>query len=277
LIYPGRQAPDLVWALVPLWALAARQMVRFIQLIRSDPLAFAGQLALVFVLLIFGWLNIVIVSQQPAGTQIDASRWLTLIGSVLLMLVVAVLIAWGWSAQSAAGGLVWGLTVVLLIYTVSSAINAGGLGRRPDAEMWHRSPYVDQADLLLLTATNLSQWNTRAQDALDLLVVDIPSSSLRWAVRDYRNAQVSSGLVQATNPSMVITQEEEQPALAASYTGQSFVWERLPIWDGVNWLRWRVVRAAPVYENRVILWVRSDLLPGAAPELSGELPEPNGE
>jgi hypothetical protein len=270
MIYPARQAPDLIWALIPLWALAARQAVRFLQLIRSDPIAFAGQLALVFVLLIFTWLNFVSLSRQPLGVEMDSMRWLTIAGSLLLMLVVAVLIAWGWSAESAAGGLVWGLTAVLLIYTISSAFNAGGLGRRPDTEMWHRSPYVDQADLLLITATNMSQWNTRAQDALDLVVVDIPYSSLEWAVRDYRRAQISSVLMPGDNPAMVITQEQEEPILAASYTGQRFVWQQAPIWDGVHWMRWAVVRAAPVREMNIILWVRSDLHPGASQELSVE-------
>ncbi|HSV86565.1 MAG TPA: hypothetical protein VLH85_08310 [Levilinea sp.] len=270
LIYPGRHATDLVWALTPLWALAARQSVRFIQLIHSDPKAFAGQVSLVFVLLIFSWLNMVALSQQPAGAQIESTRWLTLAGSLLLILVVSILVAWSWSAHSAVGGLVWGVTAVLLIYTISSTVHAAGLGRQPDAELWQRSPYVDQADLLLLTATNISQWNTRARDALELVIVDVPSPALAWAFRDYRNARITSGLELASAPAMVITQEGEELTLAASYTGQSFVWQRLPIWDGVHWLRWRVVRAAPMDETSIILWVRSDLLPGSGSESSEE-------
>jgi hypothetical protein len=276
LIYPARQAPDLIWALVPLWALSARQISRWLNLYRSDPFAFAGQMTLVVVLLGFIWFSLVGITNVTPGTTDYQFYLLRIVGSVLMMLVVAILIAWGWSFEAAAGGLVWGWIAVLLVFTVSSAINAGGLGRRPDAEMWHRSPYVDQADLLLLTATNISQWNTRAQDALDLIVIDTPSSSLHWAVRDYRNARIATGLSPGTNPSMIVTPEQDQPALAASYTGQSFVWYRSPIWDGVNLLRWRAVRAAPVYETNVILWVRSDLLPGWSPALV-EPEESSGE
>jgi hypothetical protein len=269
-IYPGRHAPDLVWALVPLWALAARQATRFLELARSDLTAFAGQLSLVFVLLIFTWLNFVFLSSQPEGAQANQMRWLTMAGSLLLMLVVAVLVAWGWSSQSAAGGLIWGLTAVLLIYTVSSTVNAGGLGRRPDAELWNRSPYVDQADLMLMTATQMSQWNTRAADALELVVVDVPAASLQWALRNYGAAHIASVLMPGTDPSMVITEEEEQPALAAGYTGQRFVWQRAPIWDGISWMRWAIVRAAPIRLTNIILWVRTDLHPGAAPDISVE-------
>jgi hypothetical protein len=276
LIYPGRQAPDMIWALLPLWVLAARQAARYIQLIRSDLMAFAGQLALVFVLLIFTWLTFVLLSNQQVSSDTGQFRWLTIIGSLLLMLVVAILIAWGWSAQSAAGGLVWGVTAVLLIYTVSSAFNAAGLGRRPEAELWQRTPYVDQADLLLQTTANMSQWNTPAQDALDLVVVDVPAPSLEWALRDYRSAQISNVLLQGTNPSMVITREQEEPSLAAGYTGQGFVWQRYPIWDGVNWMRWAIVRAVPVQPMNIILWVRTDLHPGGGQDLTVE-PLPNGE
>jgi hypothetical protein len=276
LIYPARQAPDLIWALVPLWALSARQVTRWLSLYRSDPFAFAGQMALVVVLLGFIWFSMVGITNVSPGTMDYQFYLLRIVGSVLMMLVVAILIAWGWSYEAAAGGLVWGWIVVLLVFTISSAINAGGLGRRPDAEMWHRSPYVDQADLLLLTVTDISQWNTRAQDALDLILVDTSSPSLHWAMRDYRNAQIATGVSPGANPSMIVTPEQEQPALASSYTGQSFVWNRSPIWDGVSFLRWRAVRTAPVYETNVILWVRSDLLPGWSPEMPGET-ETNAE
>jgi hypothetical protein len=270
LIYPGRQAPDMLWALLPLWALAARQAARFVQLIRSDLMAFSGQLALVFVLLIFTWLTFVLLSNQQVSSDTGQFRWLTIIGSLLLMLVVAILIAWGWSAQSAAGGLVWGVTAVLLIYTISSAFNAAGLGRRPDAELWQRTPHIDQADLLLQTTANMSQWNTRAKDTLDLVVVAVPAPSLEWSLRDYRAAQISNVLLQGTNPSMVITKEQEEPSLAAGYTGQGFVWQRSPIWDGVNWMRWAIVRAVPVRSMNIILWVRTDLHPGAGQDLTVE-------
>jgi hypothetical protein len=270
LIYPGRGAPDLVWALIPLWALAARQSDRFLQLARSDLSVFSGQFVLVFVLLIFAWLNFVFLSNQIPGTQESQFRWLSIAGSMLMMLVVAILVAWGWSSQSAAGGLVWGVVAVLIIFTISSSVNAGGLGRRPDAEMWNRSPYIDQADLLLMTTTQMSQWNTRARDALELVVVDVPAASLQWALRDYGGAQIASVLMPGSDPDMVITGEQEQPALAAGYTGQLFVWQRAPIWDGVNWMRWAIVRAAPIRSSNIILWVRTDLHPGAAQEISIE-------
>ncbi|MEN4042767.1 MAG: hypothetical protein ROW39_10510 [Anaerolineaceae bacterium] len=270
LIYPGRHATDLLWALTPLCALAARQAVRFIPLMRSDPTVFTAQAALVFVLSIFGWLNLVALSQQPVGTEVELTRYLTLAGSVLLILLVSILVAWSWSAQPAIGGLIWGITAVLLIYTISSAVHAGGLGQQPHAVLWRRSPYVDQDNLLLRTVTNLSQWNTRAADALELLILDVPSPALAWAVRDYRNAHIMSGIELGADPAMVITQAGEELTLAASYTGQSFVWSRSPVWEGANWLRWRVVRTMPMIETRIILWVRSDLLPGVGLEPPGE-------
>jgi hypothetical protein len=118
---------------------------------------------------------------------------------------------------------------------------------------------------MLQTVRDLSEWNSRSHDGLELYVLDADSSALRWALHDYGNATFVQTLPASTQPAMVLTTLQELPGFAASYTGQDFNWQAQPNWQGVaanNFLRWIINRETPMTSSQLILWVRTDLMPG---------------
>jgi hypothetical protein len=120
-------------------------------------------------------------------------------------------------------------------------------------------------DLLSSTLDDFSRNSTGLASHLEMVsLVDTPS--LRWALRDYPNAQFSSSLSPAERPPVVITRlVDETPSWAATYRGQDFVWWTWPGWEGAlpeKMIDWIVFREAPLRNEKIILWVRNDLFPG---------------
>ncbi len=269
MVYPARQPFELVWALVPLWALTARQLTRMVTGFSSDRLALLGQVLLVVILLVFAWLNFVNLT-NPAASLSDANQ-LTLQISVYaalgLLAIVTLLIGWGWMWEVASSGLLFGLGLFLAVYTLSGAWHATNLSWTPEGEALRNSAPIAQGGLLYQTALEMDQWNTPAGTSLDLYVVGVDSPALRWELRDYVGAHFVDVIPTGVSPSMLITPNQEEPKLASSYTGQDFILEQRASWRVFlqgDWMRWWVVHTTPVNNNMVILWVRSDLFPGAA-------------
>lgn len=266
-LYPGRQTGDLVWALVPLWALASRQIARLMEAGRSELLSTAGQATLVLVLILFAWLNFAGLARASQVTLDIQLRLASIAGAVIFVLVLTILVAWGWSVRTAVNGLGWGIGAALLVYTFAAGWHAAGLGPHPEAELWRKSPYPQEADLLTKTIGDVSEWKTGERAVLDVAVVDLPSAGLKWALRDLHEVEYVSFLPGDARPSMLITSDKEMPQLAEAYSGQDFVWEQQPVWQVMtpwDWQRWGVFREAPAEKRQIILWVRTDLFPGAA-------------
>ncbi len=269
LVYPARQPLDLVWMLVPLWGLSARLFVRLVTGFRSDRLALFGQILLVVLLLVFAWLNFVHLA-NPAPGEIDANLQvleISVYAALGLLVVVTLMVGWGWMWQVARSGLMFGLGLVLAVFTLSGAWHSTGLGRNPEGNALQNGAYIEQVGLLYQTVIEMDKWNTPAGTNLDLYVVGVDSPALRWQLRDYVGARFIDVLPAGLSPSMLITPIQEAPKLAASYTGQDFILEQVPAWNVLiksDWKSWWVVRKAPFNNNLLILWVRSDLFPGAA-------------
>jgi hypothetical protein len=137
-------------------------------------------------------------------------------------------------------------------------------------ELWSISPQTGEADLLLHTLENLSQWKTGERQALDV-TVSSDSSALRWLLRDFRAAHFSpdftgAGVIDENAPAVVITfQNQGIPGLPVLYRGQDFILYYFPGWTQVlphDWIKWLAYREAPLAQTQVILWARTDLFPG---------------
>jgi hypothetical protein len=260
LIYPARQTVDLVWALVPLWVLAAWELHHHLPAaeedaaVRGPALAFAaGVIALLGVV----WLGL--IARQD--------------GLVILawgMLGVAALMVGMWSLKVMRYGLVWGVCVALIIGMLASMFGMTQVHPNGAQELWSSSPQTGEADLLLGTLENLSQWKTGERQALDV-TVSYDSSALRWLLRDFRAAHFSpeftgAGVTDENAPSVVIThQYQNVPGLPVLYRGQDFILYIFPGWTQAlpnDWRKWLAYREAPLVQNQVILWARTDLFPG---------------
>lgn len=266
LIYPLRQVTDLAWALLPLWALAARQLASLVALPdehRTTAIVFA---AVVFLALAFNWENLAGMANAAGGPQPDDVRWFAVMGVFVFVLIAALLVGWGWSGVSARKGLGWGIAAGFLVYTLNAAWFAAGIKMPARYELWETTPLPAQANLMTRVLGQLSDWNTGTSHSLDVLVAGISSPALRWELRNFTHASFVDYLSPGTSAAVVITPAENEPALAASYRGESFVWTKTPEWSSLSpydWLPWLVSRQVLTQESSLILWAKTSLFPGA--------------
>jgi hypothetical protein len=94
-----------------------------------------------------------------------------------------------------------------------------------------------------------------------------------WALRDYPNASFEMALSATESPPIVVTLKgSDEPSLAQKYRGQDFVWHRYPGWQGVfppEFIKWLAFRKAPLSDDQIILWARTDIFPGAGSKPTG--------
>lgn len=267
LIYPGHQALDLIWVILPLWVLAARQLsVSFESVSEDDRIPGIGLAVLAIVLLVFIFLNLVGVARPLDNLTDTQARLVSGIGAAAVLVLVALLLAWGWSKKSSVYGLQVGITFMLIFTTLASAWDAAGLGTHPEAEIWRKDAYIQSENLLLQTIQAASEWSTGRKDAVDIVAININSPALDWAMRDYKGYQVESFLPADASPAVVITQKEDSPYLVEAYGGQDFVWHEEPSWALMfnrEWLYWAIFKESPLEQDQLIVWVRSDLFPAA--------------
>lgn len=266
LVYPAHQVASAAWALIPLWSLASVTLAGLI-LKREEgfsltaALGHAGLTVLFLVLIGHNLLRLNSLNASPI-------LYLAVVGGVVLMcLIVAVLVAAGWTMKTALCGLAWGSAAVLLTLMISFSWKAAVLYPNGANELWSTAPAAGQLDELVETVTDLSWWNKGQPDALDL-VITLNAPSLRWALRSFKNTQYKSLVVPPEAPSVIITSGERTSlSLPASYRGQKLILSETSAWNGAlpeNILRWIAFRQAPRAQETLILWVRNDLIPDGA-------------
>jgi len=263
LAYPARQVADLIWALIPLWTLAALGLDRALDFSRENIWETAGLLGLTLTLLGFAYLNFLSLAAPVAPAQDATLRWVFTGGTVVMLGVVIALVALGWSTDIAKRGAVWGIVIALGVFTLSAALGAAGLKADPGTELWQDAPLVSDADLLALTLDQLSDTSRGAVDSLPVTVYGVDSPALLWALRGWNVQQSDAAPVGATPP-LVVGPDQPNVSFGATYRGQDFIWRLYPSWDTTNlqgWLHWLALRAMPVGQEKIILWARTDLFP----------------
>jgi hypothetical protein len=182
----------------------------------------------------------------------------------LIVGIAGLLISWGWSREAARKGILWGISAALSLYLVYAATNAANLRPDQSPEFWNQDASIPKANLLIDTLDNLSDLHTTRKDALDITVMGVSSPALRWALRGYSKAIFTDQLETGVQPSIVITEQEKEPALAAAYRGEGFLWYQSTNWSlmlSTEYLPWLVQRQAPLQKSSLVLWVRTDIFP----------------
>jgi len=272
------QVGDLAWVLIPLWMLAALELSNHTRIFLEERREVAGMAALVLILISFAWLDYAGIALDPLNPanltsnaiqvggnilfqNLPPTRYVLLISVLLLLVVSVMMVALGWSARTARLGSVWGLTIALGIYSLGMAWGATGL-RTPDGwELWWSDKRPVQADLLLATVNEQSEWSTGDAMSQDVTLLDIDSPALEWLLRG-RTVHTVSALDLQDAPTIVISSQTEELSLPIAYRGQDFTWRREPFWDiaGIyEWIKWSVFRDMPYESETVIVWVRNDL------------------
>ncbi len=262
LFYPAHQVSDLAWMLVPLWALASLELARALNVQREERYEVLGVVALTVIILAFIWFNFLGLLQTVVDSEQATLRAWLLFGSFFLLFISIMLVAVGWSVRSARFGTVLGLTVALGLYSISAMTGAAGLRALPDAvEMWSSGSRLPSADLLLTTVDQMSDWSKDNTDAQPVTIAGIDSPAMQWLLRDHQ-VNVVEALDASSAPPIVITTDQNNPALAARYRGQALVWRQNAQWNQTglpDWLRWLGFHQVVENPEKIIVWVRTDL------------------
>lgn len=260
LIYPAKQTGDLLWAVLPLWALAALELSHHFDFEGRSPWALAGVFTLVVVLLVFGWLQMAEITTMDLTAQTTRLRFLLIPAVLLLAGLSVLLVGTGWSAAAARLGGVWGVLTALTLFTVAMTTGATGLREPLTVGLWQPEPRPSKLNIMYKVADEISTLNTGASASLQLTILNVSSPALRWLFRDW-DVEEGTALAPGATPDMLITPVSDL-SLTADYRGEALALNEYPNWENAtsaDWLKWFVYRQMPVIDQSVILWVRSDL------------------
>ena len=270
-IYPGHQVYTAAWVLIPLWGLASLTLAG---LFPKDEASFSLMAALghagltAFFLVLIGY-NLLRLENLSASFIL----YLAVVGGISMMgLIVSVLVAAGWSGKTARWGVSWGIAAVLQVLMFSFTWKSAMVYPNGANELWSIGPAAGQLTELVDTVRDLSWWSKGQPYELDL-VITYDAPSLRWAFRNFDNAQYKSLVSSPETPSVIITAGSQQTlSLPTSYRGQDLVLSETPAWAGpipTNVLHWLAFRQASGTNETVILWSRNDLFPGGSTAQTG--------
>ncbi|MBI3163083.1 MAG: hypothetical protein HYZ24_00240 [Chloroflexi bacterium] len=260
--HPARQMADLVWALIPLNALASLELARHISTYLEERREIAGVALLTLFIWVFAWLGMAGINFLPLNTPDYNLRIWMLAGSFLLLIVSLILVAAGWSIRIARIGGVWGMAIGLGALSLGGLFGSAGLRGMNAPELWWLPGIPSQADLVRETVSQVSELGRGNDNSATVAILGIDSPALEWALRE-NSAQTLEALDEISPPDIVITPYESNPiSLESAYRGQDFIWRRTPIWayaDAAAWLRWVSLREMPQSQELIILWAKNDL------------------
>jgi hypothetical protein len=261
LAYPAKQMGDLVWAILPLWILAACELGRHLDFERSQAWPVAGLITLVFSLLVFAWLELAALTTVDLSADTERVRWLLVVMIALLIGLALLISGVGWSTGVSRRGGVWGLVLALALYTLAVNTGATGLREPRTFDLWHPEPRASYPALLPKVAGQIAELNGSRGAQLALTITGIDSPALRWQFRDWQVQEVAEIALDAA-PELVVTPMGELN-LTVEYRGEALALHEVANWDVAtrsDWLQWFIYRQIPTTSEDVILWVRSDLM-----------------
>ena len=269
-----RQPAQLAWAIIPLLALAAQELSRASEIFEDERVEVGVVVLAVTILLTYIWFNIANIALNPYGQapvtvpllgSVENPRSIVLFGSLAIVTACLFLVAVGWSARTAWLGSIWSFTLFLVIYSLGSAWGASGLRTPEGVELWNPDPKPMQADLLLASVREVSEFSTGDDRAQPVLIMGVDSPALEWLLR-YRSVDVVTTLDPLVAPPLVITPVMNDLGLPSAYRGQDFTWRQGAVWSNLqptDRLSWFVFRKVPLESETIILWARDDLFPDA--------------
>lgn len=264
-LYPGSGAAEIIWVTFPLWILAARVVVFAWRKPESSTLVVTITAVLVVVIAAFMALAMrtLVTPTLPQSQQLN--YLIALAGGAVLVVAIILLVSYGWSEDLARTGLLLGVGLVLVAGMISVSVNSTGIGPETPFELW----YPDEAVLLPeWTQTTIDRtlvWNARGSTPVDIVVSGLDTPGLRWALHAYERLDFIPFIPPQSQPGILITPMGTVPEISQGYQGQSLVWMRAVPWQQLSprqYLTWLITRDVPTIPQELILWVRTDLMPG---------------
>jgi hypothetical protein len=269
IVNPSRSASTLAWVSIPLLGLAAIQITNIVEKIKfPSKIVGLAQMAATISLIIFALLNFInLVNFPEADTLLLRNRLIGIILPIVLLIILTLLLAWGWNTDSAKNGLLVGFAVLIVAYMIGSAWKTAGWTGKPAFELWRVGETIVGDELLLKPTTDLSRWSNGQANRIDIGIVGIDSPSLLWALRDFEKITSENVIPVNTTPSVVITSTDFEFTSQSIYRGQGILWSVRPDINQMklrDWVKWTLFRTTPLSE--IILWARNDLFKGTTAE-----------
>ena len=265
---PSHQVADLAWAIIPLCALAALELVRNIDIFPEERNEVGGVIFLTAFIWIFAWLDFAGMVWISASSREYLMRFWLLIGALFLLVMSLLLVAAGWSVRIARLGGVWGLALALGVLGFGGTLGSAGLRGLSHPELWWSPSLPMQADLLEATVRDLSEWGMGDDFSVPVIIAGLDSPALEWTLRQH-DVRVVESLDISSSPYFVVTSFQADPVLVSAYRGQDFTWRQTPMWNETlpnDWVRWITLREMPQAGETIILWARDDLFLDSAPQ-----------
>jgi hypothetical protein len=273
-----RQTAELVWVLLPLLTLAALELSRAVNIFPEERVEVGVVVLALTILLVYMWFDLSKIALDPVANlsatalplfgqniQLAGAAYMVLLGAFLIIVLCVAFVAFGWSARTAWLGTTWAFVIFLGVYSLGAAWGASGVRAQNGVELWTPDPPPGQADLLLASIDDASEFSLGHDRSQPVTVMGIDSPALEWVLRD-RSVELVSALDPQVAPPIVITPIMGDLGLPAAYRGQDFTWRQRPFWEQIqnpDWIRWLVFRQLPRENETIILWVRDDLFPDA--------------
>ncbi len=265
IINPGRGIDLLAIAILPLCLSASWVISAIIQAPKENQKAILVKTIFVVVLCGFIWLNAAWIIKNGGNASPDFTiRLLAIIGGIVMIILVALLIGWGWSWHVAKTGLLWGLIFVLLIYNLGMLRRAAGFGAYPGTELISKTDSYPEANLFVKTMDDLVAKNELDPQDVSVTSIKVNSPSFVWATRKFTKTQYLLTQDPRLEPQLLITTEDISPVHADLYRGQTFVWEAHVPWNKMqimDWFRWWAFQQAPFEKQTITLWAQDTLFP----------------
>lgn len=263
LVYPSRQTEDLIWVVIPLLVLAAREISEHLTFAIDGVLETSGMAIFTMVLLVFVFLNYSALAMVSVDEVTMQLRLGMLFGAIGLLIISVIMVAMGWSIATAVQGACWGLLAVFSVYTFANSVAVGGLRTYRTYELWSSDANISQVTPLIKQLNEISRWSKGKNTSLQVTVAGVDSPALLWALRDWSVTRSSDEKFAGNVPDVVIAPlESANTDLQSGYRGQDFSWRVYPEWElGVplEWLQWGYLHEFSVNPEMLIVWVRNDL------------------
>ena len=269
-----RQPGELIWAIIPLLALAALELSRSLNIFPSERLEVGVVTTALLILLTYIWFDIAALGLDPFNQfatavpvigSIQNPRYVILYGALAILVLCILFVAFGWSARTAWLGGTWSFVIFLTVYSLGAAWGGSGMRYPNGVELWTPDTRPAQANLLSASVQEISEFSLGHTQSQPVTVMGIDSPALEWLLRDH-SVNLVSALDPQNAPPVVITPLMNDLGLPSAYRGQDFIWRQRVQWDGLplpEWWRWLVNRQLPREDETIILWVRDDLFPDA--------------
>jgi hypothetical protein len=269
LVNPGLELTQFFWLVFPLYTLAAIEIKHHLKAEGGETTPTLGVAILIMTIAGFLWFNFGKLTYGGDQNQLI----LAVGGGIGILLVSAILIILGWSRTVALKGYIWGILVIIFLYTFSTGWRVSGIGTGFQSEMIGSAQTVPQLDLIKKSINEISNWNADTSTGIGVTVVGLDSKVLKWGLKDFTKINYQLATEKDLQPEVILTETDQTFEFQDQYRGQDFIYEQFINWQNftvMDWISWIIHRKVSYSNSSVVLWVRADQFPGGTISLPSQ-------